>query len=117
MRCAIARALVTRPTLMMMDEPFAALDEVTRFKLNDDLLALKRRFGATIVFVTHSVFEAAYLSTRIVVMSRRAGRIIDEIKIDPAMPRDDDYRSSKTFANVCRRASQALRVSIEEATP
>lgn len=117
MRCAIARALVTRPMLMMMDEPFAALDEVTRFKLNDDLLALKRRFGATIVFVTHSVFEAAYLSTRIVVMSRRAGRLIDEIEIDPAIPRDDDYRSSRTFADVCRRASQALRVSIEEATP
>jgi NitT/TauT family transport system ATP-binding protein len=117
MRCAIARALVTRPELMMMDEPFAALDEVTRFKLNDDLLALKRRFGATIVFVTHSVFEAAYLSTRIVVMSRRAGRLIDEIEIDSEIPRDDDYRSSKTFADVCRRASQALRVSIEEATP
>lgn len=117
MRCAIARALVTQPMLMMMDEPFAALDEVTRFKLNDDLLALKRRFGATIVFVTHSVFEAAYLSTRIVVMSRRAGRIIDEIEIDPAIPRDDDYRSSKTFADMCRRASQALRVSIQEATP
>ncbi|WP_428382743.1 ABC transporter ATP-binding protein [Methylocystis sp.] len=115
MRCAIARALVTRPELIMMDEPFAALDEVTRFKLNDDLLALKRRLGATIVFVTHSVFEAAYLSTRIVVMSRRAGRIIDEIAIDPAIERNDDFRSSKTFADVRHRASQALRVSIEEA--
>ncbi len=116
MRCAIARALVTRPALIMMDEPFAALDEVTRFKLNDDLLALKRRLGATIVFVTHSVFEAAYLSTRIVVMSRRGGRIIDDIRIDPAIARDDDYRSSKSFADICRRASQALRISIEEAT-
>ncbi|MGE0195104.1 MAG: ABC transporter ATP-binding protein, partial [Methylocystis sp.] len=111
----IARALVTRPELNKMDEPFAALDEVTRFKLNDDLLALKRRLGATIVFVTHSVFEAAYLSTRIVVMSRRAGRIIDEIAIDPAIERNDDFRSSKTFADVRHRASQALRVSIEEA--
>ncbi|MBM3561696.1 MAG: ABC transporter ATP-binding protein [Alphaproteobacteria bacterium] len=116
MRCAIARALATRPALIMMDEPFAALDEVTRFKLNDDLLALKRRLGATIVFVTHSVFEAAYLSTRIVVMSRRGGRIIDEIAIDPTMARDEDYRSSKSFADICRRASQALRISIEEAT-
>lgn len=116
MRCAIARALVTRPALIMMDEPFAALDEVTRFKLNDDLITLKGQFGATIVFVTHSVFEAAYLSTRILVMSRRAGRIIDEIKIDTAISRDDDYRTSKTFAEVCRRASHALRVSIEEAT-
>ncbi|MBM3553217.1 MAG: ABC transporter ATP-binding protein [Alphaproteobacteria bacterium] len=117
MRCAIARALVTRPALIMMDEPFAALDEVTRFKLNDDLLALKRRLGATIVFVTHSVFEAAYLSTRIVVMSRRAGRIIDDIRIDPELARDDDYRTSNSFADICRRGSLALRVAIEEATP
>jgi NitT/TauT family transport system ATP-binding protein len=117
MRCAIARALVTRPALILMDEPFAALDEVTRFKLNDDLLALKRRLGATIVFVTHSVFEAAYLSTRIVVMSRRGGRIIDEISVDPAITRDDDYRSSKMFSDICRRGSHALRVAIEEATP
>ncbi|MBI1981019.1 MAG: ABC transporter ATP-binding protein [Methylocystis sp.] len=117
MRCAIARALVTRPALILMDEPFAALDEVTRFKLNDDLLALKRRLGATIVFVTHSVFEAAYLSSRIVVMSRRGGAIIDEISIDPAIPRNDDYRSSKTFADTCRRGSQALRVALEQATP
>ncbi|MFO1101521.1 MAG: ABC transporter ATP-binding protein [Methylocystis sp.] len=117
MRCAIARALVTRPALIMMDEPFAALDEVTRFKLNDDLLALKRRLGATIVFVTHSVFEAAYLSTRILVMSRRGGRIIDEIEIDPAIARDDDYRSSKMFSDICRQGSQALRLAIEEATP
>lgn len=117
MRCAIARALVTRPALILMDEPFAALDEVTRFKLNDDLLALKRRLGATIVFVTHSVFEAAYLSSRIAVMSRRGGAIIDEISIDPAIPRNDDYRSSKTFADTCRQGSQALRVAIEEAMP
>jgi NitT/TauT family transport system ATP-binding protein len=117
MRCAIARALVTRPALILMDEPFAALDEVTRFKLNDDLLALKRRLGATIVFVTHSVFEAAYLSTRIMVMSRRGGSVIDEIEIDPAIARDDDYRSSKTFSDICRRGSQALRLAIEQATP
>jgi NitT/TauT family transport system ATP-binding protein len=117
MRCAIARALVTQPELIMMDEPFAALDEVTRFKLNDDLLALKRRLGATIVFVTHSMFEATYLSTRIVAMSRNAGTIVDEIEIDPALARDDDYRSSKTFADICRRASQALRAAIDEPTP
>jgi NitT/TauT family transport system ATP-binding protein len=117
MRCAIARALVTQPELIMMDEPFAALDEVTRFKLNDDLLALKRRLGATIVFVTHSVFEAAYLSTRIVAMSRNAGRIVDEIDIDPALARDDDYRASKTFADICARASHALRAAIDEPTP
>lgn len=116
MRCAIARALVTRPALILMDEPFAALDEVTRFKLNDDLLALKGDIGATIVFVTHSVFEAAYLSTRILVMSRQRGRIVEEIVIDPALARDDEFRLSETFADICRRASRALRAATEAMT-
>ena len=105
MRCAIARALVTRPTLMMMDEPFAALDEVTRFKLNDDLLALKRRFGATIVFVTHSVFEAAYLSTRIVVMSRRAGRTH---RRDQDRPGDPTRRRLSVEQDFRRRVSPGV---------
>ncbi len=117
MRCAIARALVTNPALILMDEPFAALDEVTRFKLNDDLLALKRDFGATIAFVTHSVFEAAYLSTRIVVMSKARGRIVEEIAIDPMLTRDEEFRLSDTFSDICRRASRALRVAMGETTP
>lgn len=115
MRCAIARALVTEPALILMDEPFAALDEVTRFKLNDDLVALKNELRATIVFVTHSVFESAFLSTRIVVMSKARGRIVDEIEIDPALVRNADFRMSERFSEICRRASRALRDAMGEA--
>jgi NitT/TauT family transport system ATP-binding protein len=114
MRCAIARALVTKPALILMDEPFAALDEVARFKLNDDLVALKDDLGATIVFVTHSVFESAFLSTRIVVMSTQRGKIVEEIEIDPALPRDADFRLSETFSEICRTASRALRQATGE---
>jgi NitT/TauT family transport system ATP-binding protein len=115
MRCAIARALVTNPSLILMDEPFAALDEVTRFKLNDDLVALKRDLRATIVFVTHSIYESAFLSTRIVVMSKPRGRIVEEIDIDPALVRDAEFRMSSTFSDICRRASRALREATGEA--
>ena len=75
MRVSIARALVTKPKLLLMDEPFAALDEITRTRLNNDLLDLWKRFNLTVVFVTHSVFESVYLSTRIVMMAARPGRI------------------------------------------
>ena len=109
MRCAIARALVTEPAVILMDEPFAALDEVTRFQLNDDLLALKSELRATIIFVTHSVYESAYLSTRIVVMSKARGAIVDEIAIDPELMRDAEFRHTDNFAEICRRASHALR--------
>jgi NitT/TauT family transport system ATP-binding protein len=115
MRCAIARALVTRPALILMDEPFAALDEVTRFKLNDDLVNLKRDLGATIVFVTHSVFESAFLSTRIVVMSKPRGRIVEEIEIDPRLARDEEFRMSEGYSDICRRASRALRRAMGDA--
>ena len=108
MRCSIARALVTKPALILMDEPFAALDEPTRFKLNDDLVALKDDLGATIVFVTHSVFESAFLSTRIVVMSKPRGKIVEEIEVDPALRRDAEFRMSAEFADICRRASRAV---------
>jgi NitT/TauT family transport system ATP-binding protein len=109
MRAAIARALVTRPSLLLMDEPFAALDEVTRFRLNDDLLALKRETGTTIVFVTHSVYESVYLSTRILALAARGGAIIDEIEIDADIARDEEFRAGAQFAQLCRRASAALR--------
>lgn len=115
MRCSIARALVTKPALILMDEPFAALDEPTRFKLNDDLVALKNDLGATIVFVTHSVFESAFLSTRIVVMSKARGKIVEEIDIDPGLPRDAEFRMSERFSDICRRASRALRHATGEA--
>jgi len=81
MRVSIARALVTRPKVLLMDEPFAALDEITRFKLNNDLLRLWERFNWTVIFVTHSVFESAYLSSRIVVMAARPGRVVADIDI------------------------------------
>ena len=115
-RLAIARALVMRPKLLLMDEPFAALDEVTRFKLNDDLLALRRRLATTIVFVTHSVYESVYLSSRIVVLAARGGGIVEEIEVAPA-ERDADFRSSLVFSQLCRRASLTLQKAVGEETP
>ena len=108
MRVSIARALVTRPKLLLMDEPFAALDEITRFKLNNDLLELWRREGFTVIFVTHSVFESAFLSQRIAVMAARPGRVIEEIAIDTPYPRGEEYRTSTENNGYCRRASAAL---------
>lgn len=114
MRLSIARALVRRPALLLMDEPFAALDEVTRFKLNDDLLALKRELETTIVFVTHSVYESVYLSTRIVVLAANGGAVVEEIDGDRALARDADFRSSEPFALLARRASRALQDAMKE---
>jgi len=108
MRAAIARALVAEPKLLLMDEPFAALDEITRFKLNDDLLALWRMLGMTVVFVTHSVFESVYLSSRIVVMTARPGRVFTELEVDAPYPRDSNFRTSAEYAAHCRRTSEAL---------
>ena len=108
MRVSIARALVTRPRVLLMDEPFAALDEITRFKLNNDLLELWQREGFTVIFVTHSVFESAFLSQRIAVMSARPGRIVDEIALEAPYPRTPAYRTSAENNDYCRRASAAL---------
>jgi len=107
MRVSIARALVTAPRVLLMDEPFAALDEITRFKLNDDLVALWRELGMTVVFVTHSVFESVYLSERIVVMTGRPGRVSSELAIE-APNRDARFRTSAEYAAYCRLASDAL---------
>src|SRR5512144_1707481 len=100
MRVSIARALVTAPRVLLMDEPFAALDEITRFKLNDDLVALWRELRMTVVFVTHSVFESVYLSERIVVMTGRPGRVSSELLID-APNRDARFRTSAEYAGYC----------------
>jgi NitT/TauT family transport system ATP-binding protein len=108
MRVSIARALVTKPRLLLMDEPFAALDEITRFKLNDDLLTLWQSLDTTVVFVTHSVFESVYLSDRIVVMTPRPGRMFEEIDIEAPYPRGESFRTSSEYAGLCRQVSRAL---------
>jgi NitT/TauT family transport system ATP-binding protein len=114
MRVAIARALVTEPRLLLMDEPFAALDEITRFRLNNDLLALWQMLARTVIFVTHSVFESVFLSQRIVIMTSRPGRVFAKIDIPAPYPRDDDFRTSAEYAGYCRRVSQALRDAMAE---
>jgi len=116
MRVSIARALVTKPKLLLMDEPFAALDEITRFKLNNDLLELWERFGWTVIFVTHSVFESVYLSERIVVMAARPGRVYTNLQIDAPYPRHDDFRTSTVYNDNCRRVSDALHEAMGERT-
>ncbi|WP_299503107.1 ABC transporter ATP-binding protein [uncultured Roseobacter sp.] len=115
MRVSIARAMVTRPRLILMDEPFAALDEITRFKLNNDLLKLKAAIGCTVVFVTHSVFESVFLSDRIVVMAARPGRVISELEVDAPYPRNEDFRTSSEYAAYTRRATDALHEAMGEA--
>jgi len=108
MRVSIARALVTDPNVLLMDEPFAALDEITRFKLNNDLLALWQAVQRTVIFVTHSVFESVFLSQRIVVMTPRPGRVSSEVVIDAPYPRDERFRTSAEYAGYCRIVSEAL---------
>jgi NitT/TauT family transport system ATP-binding protein len=108
MRVSLARALVTDPDILLMDEPFAALDEITRFRLNDDLLSLWRNVRKTVIFVTHSVFESVYLSQRVVVMTARPGRIGADIRIEVDEPRDKEFRTSVAYSEYCRRVSEAL---------
>lgn len=112
MRVSIARALVTRPKLLLMDEPFAALDEITRHKLNDDLLRLWETFGWTVLFVTHSVYESVYLSNRIVVMAARPGRVVNDMAVEAPYPRNEEFRTSQTYNDHCRDASAALHAAM-----
>ncbi|MDO9314746.1 MAG: ABC transporter ATP-binding protein [Burkholderiaceae bacterium] len=108
MRASIARALVTQPRVLLMDEPFAALDEITRQRLNDDLLAWWQSTSLAVLFVTHSVYEAVFLSQRVLVMGARPGRVVAEVIVDEPSPRTPEFRTSLRYAQACREISQAL---------
>jgi NitT/TauT family transport system ATP-binding protein len=111
MRTSIARALVTQPRVLLMDEPFAALDEITRQRLNADLLAWWQSNSLAVLFVTHSVFEAVFLSQRVLVMGARPGRIVAEVIIDEPVPRTAEFRTSQRYAQICRDVTRALEVA------
>jgi NitT/TauT family transport system ATP-binding protein len=108
MRVSIARGLVTEPTLLLMDEPFGALDEITRNRLDAELLDLWRGKKLTVIFVTHSIYEAVYLSNRVIVMAARPGRIVEEVRIDDPYPRGPDFRVSTSFSQYAKRLQDSL---------
>ncbi len=109
MRVAIARALITKPSLLLMDEPFGALDEITRQKLNQELLHTKKVTKATIIYITHNVFEAVYLSRRILVFSSSPGKVIEEVLIDASSVRSEDFRGTEIFSQATIKTIRALR--------
>ncbi|WP_430540975.1 ABC transporter ATP-binding protein [Roseofilum capinflatum] len=112
MRVSIARALVNNPQVLLMDEPFAALDDITRTQLNDELLNLWGQKQWTIVFVTHNIYEAVYLSHRVVVMGTAPGRIVAEIPIDEPYPRDRSFRGAIAYTEYCQQVATALSQTI-----
>jgi NitT/TauT family transport system ATP-binding protein len=113
MRVSIARALVTRPKLLLMDEPFAALDEITRNRLSNDLLQIWRQSKCTIMFVTHSVYESVFLSNRIVVMAARPGRIVGQLEVPAPYPRGPEFRLSSEYTGYCREVSDLLSTAMQ----
>ena len=118
MRASIARSLVTEPALLLMDEPFGALDEITRNRLDDELLTLWRNKGLTVIFVTHSIHEAVYLSSRVVVMAARPSRVVEAVAIAPSVPRNEAFRVSTEFAGYAKRLQDSLlraSVNVDEA--
>lgn len=114
MRVSIARGLVTRPKVLLMDEPFGALDEITRNKLDSDLLDLWQEQKLTVVFVTHSIQEAVFLSQRVIMMAARPGRVVDDIRIETSMPRDDEFRVSQPFTQYAQQLQRGLFAASQE---
>ncbi|OLP17646.1 nitrate/sulfonate/bicarbonate ABC transporter ATP-binding protein [Leptolyngbya sp. 'hensonii'] len=117
MRVSIARALVTDPSILLMDEPFGALDELTRSRLNGDLLHLWYQKHWTVIFVTHNIYEAVYLSNRVIVMAARPGRVIAEVPIATPYPREEEFRTSPEFNSYCREISHQLSETLRYALP
>jgi NitT/TauT family transport system ATP-binding protein len=117
MRASIARALVTGPRLLLMDEPFGALDEITRNRLDRDLSELCAREELTVLFVTHSIYEAVFLSSRVLVMSTRPGRILHEVAIDEPQPRRDAFRTTEKFARQSAALSGMLAATAVHEAP
>jgi NitT/TauT family transport system ATP-binding protein len=117
MRVSIARALIDRPNLLLMDEPFGALDEFTRNKLDLDLVQLAWQRRLTTLFVTHSIYEAVFLSTRIVVMAANPGRVFGQLLVDEPQPRDESFRNSPRFVRTCQELSAMLAEASRQGTP
>lgn len=111
MRVAIARALATEPDLLLMDEPFGALDEFTRNRLDEDLRAIWRERRMTVVFVTHSIYEAVFLSQRVVVMAARPGRVLEQLQVAGEGERGEDFRHAPAFVEACRQLSQSISLA------